>query len=125
MEPEALDRCPWLCSAPNGPNTPFAWPTFFVVDGLRLAMTIGAVVLIGIAVWSIHRSITRGQKARFTALIMLCLTVVGTELDHLGDLPHWRFLVNLVGITLGLWGHYEHLFHELPARVKPRQDPSP
>ena len=122
---EALDTCPWLCHAPTGPGTPFDWPVFFVIDTLRLLMLLGGVALIAISLWSIRRSTTPGQKTRFAGAIGLYIYVIGTELDHLGDVPHWRFLVGLASIPLLLWGYYHHLHHELPAKSKPRQDPSP
>jgi hypothetical protein len=122
---EAIDVCPWLCSAPPGPSTPFNWPIFFFTDSLRLFMTIGAVALLVTSIWAIRHTNAPGQKLRFAAMALLCLTVAGTEINHLGDVPHWRFLVNLTGIALGLWGYHQHLFHELPATSKPRQDPSP
>ena len=119
---EALDRCPWLCSAPRVPGTPFDWPVFFVIDSLRLLLVVGAAVLIVISVWSVHRAVVPGQKTRFAGAIGLYLIVAGTELDHLGDIPHWRFFVALASIPLLVWGHYRHLRHELPAKSKPRQD---
>ena len=126
MEVEALDRCPWLCATPDGPDTPFEWPVYLVVDLLRLLITAGALVLIAVSVWAIRRSTTAGQKIRFLAVIALLVSIIGTELGHLGDAPHWRFLVNLTGIVLMAWGYYQHLFREMPARDRHvRQDPSP
>ena len=68
---EALDACPWLCGAPTGPGTPFAWPVFFVVDSLRLLLTLGAAELIAISIRAISRSTTSGQKTRFAGAIGL------------------------------------------------------
>lgn len=126
MTPEALDRCPWLCGAPLGPGTPFAWPVFFVVDSFRVYIIVAAFILICISVWAIRRADVRGQKGRFVYAALMTIGALGTELDRLGDLPHWRFAVYLAGVTIGLWSYYEHLFRELPARDRPaRQDPSP
>lgn len=126
VQPEALERCPWLCGAPDGPNTPFDWPVYFVIDTLRLGITAGAFALIVVSIWAIGRSRATGQKMRFLAVVPLLISVFGTELAHLGDAPHWRFLTSLTGILLLSWGYYQHLFHELPARERPtRQDPSP
>jgi hypothetical protein len=119
VRPEALDRCPWLCSAPDGPNTAFDWPIFFVIDTLRILMTVGAFALIGVSTWAISRSRVNGQKCRFAAFAAACIYMFGTELSHLGDTPHWRFLVGLACTALALWGYYQHLFRELPARAKP------
>lgn len=123
---EALDRCPWLCSAPDGPNTAFDWPVFFVIDLLRVLIDVGALVAALVSIWAIRRSHVTGQKLRFLGSALLCVYVIGTELDHLGDVPHWRFLVGLTAIPLLLWGYYLNLRHELPAREKPDpgQDPS-
>jgi hypothetical protein len=122
VQPEALDRCPWLCSAPGGPNTPFAWPVLFVVDSLRVLITVGSVVLVIISVWAIRRSVARGQVLRFLGVVPIYFYVLGTELDHLGDWPHWRFVTGLTGISLLLWGYWEHLYRELPAREKLNRD---
>jgi branched-subunit amino acid ABC-type transport system permease component len=119
MQPEALDRCPWLCAAPQGPDTPFDWPVFFIVDSLRLIITAGAVVLILLTAWAIRRSQVRGQKLRFLSVVPLLISTLGTELTHLGDVPHWRFAVNLAGVAIMAWGYWEHLHCELPARHKP------
>lgn len=125
-QPEAFDQCPWLCGAPLGPDTPFAWPVYFVIDSFRIYIVIASVILIFASVWAIRRSKTFGQKCRFTFAACMCIGAMGTEIDRLGDLPHWRFVVYLTGVTIGLWGYYQHLFHEVPARDRPtRQDPSP
>jgi hypothetical protein len=116
---EAIEQCPWLCTAPTGPSTPFAWPVFFVIDSVRILICVGALALILISVWSITRSTVHGQKTRFAGAVGLYLIVIGTELDRLGDTPHWRFLVAAASIPLLLWGYYQHLRHELPARNKP------
>ena len=55
MDAEALERCPWLCSAPDGPNTPFDWPVFLVIDLVRVYMTFAAVLLIVVSGWAISR----------------------------------------------------------------------
>ena len=123
---EAIDRCPWLCGAPTGPGTPFDWPVFFIIDSFRIYIVIAAFVLVCISVWAIRRSETLGQKCRFAFAAFMCIGAMGTEIDRLGDLPHWRFVVYLTGVTIGLWGYYQHLFRELPAQDRPtRQDPSP
>ena len=122
--PEALDRCPWLCAAPQGPDTPFDWPVFFVVDSLRVLITVGAVLLIAVSVSAILKSPSHGQKCRFGGGIGAYLYMFGTELSHLGDLPHWRFIVGIAAVPLLLWGYYQHLYREFPARDKPHgQDP--
>lgn len=123
---EAISRCPWLCGAPTGPSTPFDWPVFFIIDSFRIYIVVACVALIAISVWAIRRSKASGQKCRFAFAMLMCVGAMGTEIDRLGDLPHWRFVVYLTGVTLGLWGYYQHLFHELPARDRPtRQDSSP
>jgi hypothetical protein len=122
VQPEALEHCPWLCSAPDGPNTPFDWPVYFVVDTLRLGITVVAVALIVISIWAITRSRAAGQKVRFLAVVPLLVSVLGTELEHLGDVPHWRFLTGLTGVLLLSWGYYQHLFREVPARDRTTQN---
>jgi hypothetical protein len=112
---EALDLCPWLCTAPQGPDTPFAWPAYLVVDSLRVLIVVAAVVLIAATVWTIHRSPARGQKLRFLGVVPLYLYVVQSELSHLGDQPHSRFITGLAGTAIMLWGYWEHLSCERPA----------
>jgi hypothetical protein len=122
--PEAIGLCSRLC-APQGPDTPFAWPAYFVVDSLRVSMSIAALVLIASTVWAVRRSEARGQALRFLGCVSLYLYVVQTELSHLGDQPHSRFVVGLAGIALMAWGYWEHLYRELPARHKPRDRNEP
>jgi hypothetical protein len=118
MQPEPRNHCPWICAAPTGPDTPFDWPFFFIIDALRIFMTAGAVVMIGISAWAVRRAESHGQKARFLMAALLFLSVSDTELSHLGDSPHRRFMFNLVAVAVGLWAYHQHLFHELPARDK-------
>lgn len=126
MDAEALSTCPWLCSAPLGPGTPFQGPVFLVIDSLRILIVIASIALIALSLWAMHRSHVLGQKCRFAFAAFMCVGALGTEIDRLGDWPHWRFIVNLAGITLGLWGYYQHLFREHPAQERTtRQDPSP
>jgi hypothetical protein len=122
VQPEALDLCPWLCAAPTGPSTPFAWPALLVVDTFRLLIAAAAAVLVVVSVWAIRCSITQGQKCRFAFAALLALASLGTELDRIGDWPHWRFVVNLTGVALGLWGYYQHFRHELPASDRPERN---
>lgn len=121
MNAEALDRCPWLCSAPTGPSTPFAWPVYFIVDSLRVYIVVAAFALIALSIWAIRRSTAAGQKCRFAFALLMCVGALGTELDRLGDLPHWRFAVYLTAVSIGLYGYYRHLTREDPARDQGHQ----
>ena len=119
---EAIDQCPWLCGAPTGPNTPFDWPVYFVIDSFRVFIAVACVVLIAISIWAIRRSRTLGQKCRFAFAACMCIGAMGTEISRIGDLPHWRFVVYLTGVILGLWAYYRHLFCEVPARDRPHRN---
>ena len=116
---EAFGVCPWLCSGPDYPSTPFAWPVFAVVDTLRVLIVLGTAVLFAAAVLAIHKSVTAGQRCRFLYTVGTALIMVGTEVEHLGDWPHWRFLISLTIVPIGLYGIYQHLCHEIPARDAP------
>jgi len=121
QQPEAIgavDVCPWLCGGPDYPSTPFTGPAFVVIDSLRVLIALGATTLLVAAAWAIPRSVTKGQQCRFLYVVGTAIIIVGTEIQHLGDWPNWRFLAALVTTTIGFYGVYQHLFHELPARDK-------
>lgn len=126
--PSAMDIgvCPWLCGGPNYPHTPFAWPVFTIVDTLRVLIAVGAVLLVLASIWAIPRATIRGQRCRFLGYVGAGLFIAGTEIQHLGDVPHWRFLVGLVTVPIALYGVHQHLFREMPARdVQPRGSARP
>jgi hypothetical protein len=114
-----VDLCPWLCRAPQEPGTPFAWPVFTIVDTFRILIALGCCILVAISLWAIRRSTTQGQMARFGMAFCLCLGAGTTEIEQIGMWPHYRFVIYLAGVTLGLWGYWRHLFREIPARDKP------
>lgn len=121
-QPEAFgasDVCPFLCGGPDYPSTPFEWPVFAVADTLRILIAVAAVVLLVASTRAIPASLTKGQKCRFLYVVGTSLVMFGTEIQHLGDWPNWRFLVSLVTVVIGLYGIWQHLFHELPARERP------
>lgn len=113
---EAFDMCPWLCGGPDYPSTPFAWPVFAIIDTLRVFITLGALAILALSFWAIRKAIIRGQRCRFLYTAGTAAIMIGTEIAHLGDWPHWRFLVSLVIVPIGLYGIHQHLFHERPAR---------
>lgn len=122
MRPQAFDAgglCPWLCGGPSYPSTPFVGPVFAVVDTLRILIAVAAAGLLVASVWAIRKAVTRGQKCRFLYVVGTAIVMIGTEIQHLGDWPNWRFLVSLVTVTVGSYGIYQHLFHEIPARDRP------
>jgi cytochrome c oxidase assembly factor CtaG len=117
--------CPWLCRAPQQPDTPFAWPTLFVVDIFRLYIAVAALILVALSVWAIRRSGIAGQKGRFAFAALMTFGAFGTELQQIGMWPHWRFVVYFAGVTIGLWSYWRHLFCEMPAQDRhPEQDSS-
>jgi hypothetical protein len=112
----AVEICPWLCGGPDTPTTPFLGAVFLVIDSFRVLIAVGAATLIVASVWAIRKADTRGQKCRFLYVSGTALIMAGTEVQHLGDVPNWRFLVSLVTVAIGAYGVYQHLFRELPAR---------
>lgn len=122
MPPQAIDLCPWLCRAPQQPGTPFAWPVLTVIDVFRVYIAVAAAILIVLSVWSIHRSGASGQKSRFAYAAFMTVGALGTELEQIGMWPHYRFVIYLVGVTIGLWAYYRHLFCEVPARDRPHRN---
>lgn len=129
MQPSSITDtiCPWLCRAPQTPDTPFAWPFFTVLDTLRVYIAVAALAIVVMSAWAIRRSRISGQKGRFVCVALLCVGAFGTEIQQIGMWPHYRFVVYFAGVTIGLWSYYRHLFHELPARDRPprEQDRSP
>lgn len=124
MPVESADICPWLCGGPSYPHTPFAWPIFTIVDSIRVVIALTALALVAASTWAIRKAVTRGQRCRFLYIIGTAIIMIGTEVEHMGDWPHWRFLVSLVAVALGAWDIWQHLFHELPARdTGPPRDP--
>src|SRR5690349_15737151 len=104
MRPEAFhaaDLCPWLCRAPQTPNTPFAWPVFFILDSFRVYIAAAALLLVVVSLWAIRKSGVAGQKGRFVFAALMCVGAFGTEVEQIGMWPHYRFVVYLTGVTVG------------------------
>ena len=105
--------------SPDDPATPFAGPYFWIMDGVRVGT---AVLAIGIIVLSIlaARQVGPRQAARFAALAVFALTTGITEIEHLGDRPSPRMLLNLAAAALGLWG----VFRWYRAETQPGSRPA-
>jgi hypothetical protein len=102
---EIMIACSNLLCAPTGPGTPFAGPWLAVVDTVRVVMCVAALLLVALSAREIgNRRLPRRQRARFAALALFPASVLGTELAHLGDEPHYRLVLNLACVAIALAG---------------------
>lgn len=90
---------------PDGPGTPFAGPLFWIIDTVRIATCLLAVVV----VWqsmsaALDRTVRAHQTARFFALAAFALSAATTEIDHFGDAASPRLLLHIVGCAAALYG---------------------
>jgi hypothetical protein len=95
--------CYALC-APNGPNTPFAFPTIFWIDVARIIVMLLGMVLIVFTPRLVLQAGVVGQKCRLAGQGVFALIVIGTEVDHIGDFAHYRLALSFIGISLMLYG---------------------
>jgi hypothetical protein len=98
-----LPACYALC-APDGPNTPFAFPTLFLTDILRICIMLLGVAIIVLTPRLVLSSPSKGQKARLLGQGIFALIVIGTEVDHIGDYMHYRLVLTLIGVSVMWWG---------------------
>lgn len=97
-------ECFAIC-APDGPSTPFAYPVLWV-DILRLIIMVLGVTIIVLTPRLMLRAVALGQVLRLGGAGCFALISIGTEVDHLGDYPHYRLFVMLLGVCLmsaGIW----------------------
>ena len=92
-----------LLCAPVGPGDPFGSFWLAVADTLRLACCLGALVVVALATLVARRDRPDpATQAVLAAVCLFCLSVIGTELDRLGDFAHYRLLVNAAAVGLAL-----------------------
>jgi hypothetical protein len=102
----ALDTAaclPLLCP-PRGPGTPFGTPLIAALDTVRLACWIASLYVVTRCIHAIYRIRTRQQRAIYVALALFAFATLGTEIDHLGDLAHYRLIVNIAGAATACYG---------------------
>lgn len=99
---------PFLC-APGGPDHPFGTPYVAFLDSLRVLCWVGGLILICTLPWFMAKATTIGQRVRFLGTALYAITVVGTELVHLGDYANYRLFVNLTAVIVSLYGLWEFL----------------
>lgn len=105
---------------PTGPDDPFGSYGLIIVDSIRvLIMGIGVLILT-MTPAAVFRSQTLGQKVRLGASALLTISVLGTEIAHLGDYAHWRLFVNVVAISFSAWGIWAMFKWENPSEFKAR-----
>jgi hypothetical protein len=97
--------CPWLCS-PDGPSTPFGTAYIAIADSIRVlcyALGLGSLTYMPSA---IYHSTTRDQRLRFYGLSLFIIVAVTTESAHLGDLPSYRLVLNILGCLATAYGMF-------------------
>lgn len=91
-----------LC-IPTGPGTPFGSPLLVVADLARIVCCLAGLAVIGLATWlALRQQVAGWLKAGMGAICLFCLSVIGTEVDRLGDTPNYRLLVNLAAVAFAL-----------------------
>lgn len=99
----------FLACSPEGPSTPFGTPVLAVFDALRALCMIAGLVVIVVTPTVVLRAGHWGQAMRFAALCAFCLVAVDTRMEHFGDYPSVRLLVDLLGTAaalLGIWSFF-------------------
>lgn len=96
------DCAPFLCP-PTGPSLPFGEPLLLVLDALRVVIMLGGIYMIAMSAMAITLVRQPRQRGVYAAVIIATLSIMGTELDHLGDYIHYRFLINMAFVGVGCW----------------------
>ena len=95
--------CPALCSA-DGPSTPFASPLLIAADVIRLLVIVLAFVCIVSTPKVMHDAYSQGQRMRFLGICLFIITAATTEMEHFGDYPSYRLVLNLIGSVVTVYG---------------------
>lgn len=93
-----------LFSPPTGPNNPWGTPWLAVVDTVRVLMAMGGLYILWQSFAATVHVRNPRQRAIYIAFGLVQLGIGGTELDHLGDGVHYRFLLFAVVIGIGCYG---------------------
>lgn len=104
---------PLLCSS-DGPSTPFGNPVLAVADLLRIACAFGGLLVAATTPGVTRRAWTELQRWRLISIGLFALVAGGTELEHLGDWPSYRLLLNIAAVGFAAWGYRldpRHLTH--------------
>lgn len=117
MHKAQVVECYALC-APDGPSTPFAFPTIFWLDLIRVLVMLGGLVLIVLTPRLVMDADALGQKSRLLGQGFFALIVIGTEVDHIGDAAHYRLVLTVFGVFCMLFGVWR-MRGEVPPRERP------
>ncbi len=96
---------PWC--APQGPGHPWGSPTLALYDSIRVLIILAALWTVGSSIRSAVWTDDRDQCLRFLALAAFAVVAGGTELEHIGDDIHWRFVATIVAVTCSAVGTRE------------------
>lgn len=108
---QSANPCFLACS-PEGPSTPFANPLFIALDVVRvLCVLIGLVVIVTtprvlliVGHW--------GQAMRFGALAGFSLVAVDSRIEHIGDWPSVRLLIDVLSTAAACAGIWSYFYRE-------------
>lgn len=101
--------------APQGPDTPFAWPNLLFIDILRVVVCVAAIATILGTPVVLTIMKTLGQRVRIIGCTGLTIVAALTEYHHIGDYTNWRFALNLICSIAVLWGYWSALRYESPS----------
>lgn len=92
-----------LCP-PTEPGTPFGTPLLIATDSIRTVVCLISLLV----VWrATTRALDPDEPSRIRigciALASYSVAAVGTEISHLGDYPHYRLLLFVIGSLAGLF----------------------
>lgn len=97
-----------LCAS-DTPGVPFSGGWMILWDTLRVACVLGAVAIAGSTPAVAWRAVDRYQRRRFIGAALFAIVVCITEVEHLGDMPSIRLVLNLLAVGfmvagyLGFW----------------------
>ena len=56
-----------------------------------------------------HDAYSSGQRMRFLSITLFIIVAASTEMEHLGDIPSYRLVLNLVGSVLTSYGAFQFM----------------
>lgn len=108
---QSVNPCFLACS-PEGPSTPFGSGLLVVLDTVRVLCVIVGIVVVVTAPRVVLRIQHWGQALRFAALAGFCLVAIDTRIEHLGDWPSVRLLVDVASTVAAAAGLWSYLYRE-------------
>lgn len=102
--PDLAASCLPLLCPPTGPGTPFGTPWIAVLDTIRVLCWAACLYVITRCIHAVYSIRTPQQRAIYIALALFSFAILGTEVDHFGDLAHYRLAVFAIGSVAACYG---------------------